>query len=302
MTRGFVTIATGSDRYYNMARTLLRSYRQNCPSPVPFGLITDRQNEYTQEFDDVVILDSPTNSWLDKLHLLEACPYDENIFIDADCLIYSDINFLWDLYQNADDFSCFGKALPVEAEGGWFSQQAADYYPIHFCTHLHGILYFIRKSETLPRMQTMCNDIIANYNKIVFKGFNDKLADEPVYALAMATLNLKPVDRLPEYYCFVPYATKFRSNYTRRKVHFSNPTDGSINKCCIVHWGNLNTRRARYRADAKAVNDSGRYVFFHRSGLIKFFYMLQDCIKDCGKWILYLSGRIFIKIKRLLGK
>ena len=87
MTKGFITIATGDERYYRMARTLLRSYRQTCAEPVRFAVIADRENEYTAEFDDVVILEKPTNSWMDKLQLLQCCPYDENIFIDADCLV-----------------------------------------------------------------------------------------------------------------------------------------------------------------------------------------------------------------------
>ena len=93
MVRGFVTIATGHERYYRMARNLLRSYRQNCSERVRFALIADRRNEYTEEFDDVVILENPANNWMDKLELLCNCPYDENIFIDADCLVYRDIHW-----------------------------------------------------------------------------------------------------------------------------------------------------------------------------------------------------------------
>lgn len=101
MRQGFVTIATGDERYYHMALNLLHSYRQNCSQPMRFALIADRHNAFTEEFDDVVILENPTNSWMDKLTLLQKCPYDENIFIDADCLVYRDINFFWDIFPHA---------------------------------------------------------------------------------------------------------------------------------------------------------------------------------------------------------
>lgn len=189
MTKGFVTIATGCETYFVLARNLLRSYRDNCKQHIRFAVITDRENEYTQEFDDVVILDNPSRTWMDKIELLRYCPYDENIFIDADSLIYQDINFLWDVYRDADDFSCFGKVLPMDSTEGWFTAEAARQYPIRFITHLHGMLYFVRPGETVERMYELCQKIISDYHTVNFKAFNNTLADEPVFALAMAVLH-----------------------------------------------------------------------------------------------------------------
>lgn len=284
MRKGFVSIATGDDRYYRMARNLLRSYRQNCSQPVPFAIIADKKNKYTEEFDDVVILDHPTNTWMDKMRLLDSCPYDENLFLDADCLVYEDINYYWDLFADADDFSCFGNVLPLDSKNGWFTKEAAQYYPIQFCVHLHGMLYFVRKSDTLRRLCEQCDAIIGNYGCVQFKGFNDRLADEPIYALAMAVLGLKPVERQPAYYCFVPSSTQFRSNYLRRTVFSENPKDGEVNGHSIVHWGNRNTLRAEYRKDAWVVNhndvDSIGYRLLYHSGLLLAAYKLKDCLAD----------------------
>lgn len=254
MTRGFVTIATGDTRYYKMAQTLLRSYRQNCDKPMPFAIISDRHNRYTLEFNDVVILPNANRNWMDKLALLTISPYDETIFIDADCLVYRNINFLWDVFADAADFSCFGKALPMDSTDGWFTNQAAKIFPIQFITHLHGILYFIRKGDTIDRMNHLCETILSRYNEVTYKGFNDRLADEPVFALAMAILGLKPVARQSDYYCFVPFATQFSSDYTTRTVTFCNPIDGAVDTCRIVHWGNQNTLTEPYRTDAFVVN------------------------------------------------
>lgn len=303
MQKGFVTIATGNERYYRMARTLLRSYRQNCKEPVRFALIADRENEYTAEFDDVVILDRPTNSWLDKLQLLTQCPYDENIFIDADCLIYQDINFFWDLFQNAADFSCFGKALPLDSRDGWFTAEAASIYPIQFITHLHGICYFIRRGENIVKTDALCREIISNYNAVQYKGFNDTLADEPVFALAMAILGMKPIHREPYYYCFVPYATELETDYCKKEVDFTNPTDGKVDHCCIVHWGNQNTKKAQYRFDAKAVDRieqgtmSGavRHCLFEKRWLL-YIYRMQDKFNALFRWIAWFSSRLWSKL------
>lgn len=306
MKRGFVTIATGDDRYYRMARNLLRSYRLNCKDLMPFAIIADRDNDYTREFDDVVIIDKPTNSWMDKLRLLDSCPYDENLFLDADCLVYRDINFLWELFQNSDDFSCFGKALPLDDKGGWFTNQASQFYPIHFCTHLHGMLYFIRKTETLDRMHELCLDIISNYKKIEFKGFNEIMADEPVYALAMAVLDLRPVDRRPDYYCFVPYALKFSSNFERRTVRFTYPAEDTVDECFIVHWGNRNTLRAQYRFAASVLDCDRRsgmlYTIIYRTGLLLLAYRVKDWITDLCNKIAWFFSRIAYRLKKYAHK
>ena len=303
MQQGFVTIATGHERYYRLARNLLRSYRQNCSKGMRFALIADRENEYTEEFDDVVILEHPANNWLDKLELLRSCPYDENIFIDADCLVYRDIDYLWTLFSGADSFSCFGKALPLDAEGGWFTAQAAEIYPIHFLTHLHGMLYFIRKDETIRRMHQICQEIIENYHAVHYKSFNDRMADEPVFALAMAILNLKPVERRPEYYCFVPYATAFSSDYLTRRVSFENPTDGSVLGCDIVHWGNQNTLKAQYRFDAhvcdhleSASENSVSAWLLYRTKLLYVWFRIQDAWNWLCEWTMWFFERVRYKL------
>ena len=273
-----------------------------------FALIADRHNEYTAEFDDVVILQNPAHSWMDKLSLLEFCPYEENIFIDADCLVYQDINFLWELFNDADDFSCFGSALPLESEDGWFKKDVQKRYPIHFITHLHGMLYFIRKTKEISRMNEWCKRIIADYNAVSFKAFNDVLADEPVFALAMAIMNFKPIERKPEYYCFAPFATQLTTNYFLREVHYTNPKDGVVNSCAMVHWGNKNTQKYQYRTDAHSIQTEykrGKHqsvpdVILYRFLLVRCWYWIVDYMKEAKGWIRWFFERVCFKIGKVI--
>lgn len=255
MKKGFITVATGKEQYYILARNLLRSYRDNCQTKrFSFAIIADAENEYTKEFDDVIILKNASKSWMDKIEILKVCPYDENIFIDADCLIYRDINFFWDLFKGADDFSCFGEVLPLDSKEGWFTKDAANSYQIHFITHLHGIIYFVRRGSKIDEMYRLCQKIIDDYHHITFKAFNDILADEPIFALAMSIINFRPIERKREYYCFVPFAKWIRTNYISRKVVFNNPKDGTVSNGCIVHWGHGNTNLAKYKSDSAKLN------------------------------------------------
>lgn len=297
VTRGFITVATGNERYYRMARNLLRSYRMSCSAPMRFAIIADCHNEYTAEFDDVIILENATKSWMDKMALLTDCPYEENIFIDADCLVYHDINFYWDLFEDADDFSCFGKTLPLDSKEGWYTNQASQIFPIQSIIHLHGTAYFVRKSQTIDRMYSLCNDIIAKYHQVQFRDFNDRLADEPIFALAMGIMGLKPIMRKQEYYCFVPWAVKLSTNYLTRNIRYLNPGEAWCSYCVLLHWGNVNTGKATYITEVHKMHYllSGKnnklYKFFMYDMNVYYgIHRVKDGIKELSnklRWSLF---------------
>lgn len=121
--RGFITVATGRELYFIMAHNLLLSYRYHAKTPVPFAILCDRQNEWTADFDQVVIIDRPANSYFDKMRILDLSPFDETIFIDADSLIYRDLTPLWDLFKDGPDVGVLGTVLPLDDGTGWWDIQ-----------------------------------------------------------------------------------------------------------------------------------------------------------------------------------
>ena len=125
MSRGFVTIATGKTHYYKIAANLLASYRLHASRACPFAIICDRENEYTAAFDKLVRMENPAHSYLDKLRLFDCLPWDETIFIDADCLVYGNIDRWWELFEeNGSDFSVFGWAYEdLKTDKGWFRSE-----------------------------------------------------------------------------------------------------------------------------------------------------------------------------------
>ena len=48
MKKGFITIATGSKKYYEMAKILVRSYKLSTKDPMPFAIITDTKTKNFQ--------------------------------------------------------------------------------------------------------------------------------------------------------------------------------------------------------------------------------------------------------------
>ncbi|MBR3182258.1 MAG: hypothetical protein IKF56_06445 [Eggerthellaceae bacterium] len=254
MTRGFVTIATGSERYYIIASNLVASYRHFSSDPLSFAILCDVENEYTELFDDVVLLDNPYRSYLDKLALLDYAPYDETIFIDADCLAYRDLNDFWTYFENASDFTAFGTAFPADYPYAWFKREDVGDYSnrIEFVPDFIGGVYFIRKTPAIRAFSETCNHILENYYSYVFRIFEDP-CDETIFALAMSVHGFKPIDKDLAPICFYPHRTYFKSNIVKGDVRYASKYEkelGMRSWAYMIHWGNRNTVRPPYTIEA----------------------------------------------------
>lgn len=252
MTKGFITIATGKEEYYLLARNLLHSYHHFCKAPLPFAILCDRMNEYALEFDDVIVYkNGATNSYLDKLSLGEYLPYDENIFIDADCLAYGDLNSLFDYFQEADDFSCFGRVLSLTDKTGWFEYENLGELKkrVTYVVGLHGGIYYMRKSEIISKIFDMAKSFIPDYSKYNFKGKFNTPGDEPLIALSMAINNCHPIPfQRKAICCYWEYVDCMSIDITEGKARIeSEPSDSTI----LLHWGTRYTRELEYQRQIK---------------------------------------------------
>lgn len=195
--RCFVTIATGSDKYFILAVKLLHSFRLHSKDNTPFGIICDRENEYAKEFDFVSIMEDPEGSYMDKLKMYKYSDYEETIFIDADSLIMKDPSVLWDDFSAEGDVSAYGKYFPVEnTEKGWFEYEHTGKYKkdVDYTVTLHGGAYYFRNTEKAASIFETAIEIAGDYAIYKFRGFQ-KPADEPVVALSLAVHKCRPHDK-----------------------------------------------------------------------------------------------------------
>lgn len=255
MKKGFITIATGKKEYYILARNLLHSYHYFCKNPLPFAILCDRKNEYISEFDDVILYkNGATNSYLDKLSLGEYLPYDETIFIDADCLAYGDLNQIFEYFQDADDFSCFGRVLPLEDKTGWFEYQNLGYLQnkVSYIVGLHGGIYYMRKGELVERVFDSAKSFIPEYSRFKFKGKFDTPGDEPLVALSMAVNGCRPVlFRREGICCYWEYINCMSIDITKGMAKI---TSAPVGNTILVHWGTRYTRGLEYKKQIALLN------------------------------------------------
>lgn len=203
-TRGFVTIATGNEKYYKLAVQLLHSYRKHAKDNMPFAIICDRETEETREFDQTVLMDQAYYSYMDKLQLYRYAPYDETIFIDADSLVLCDPSGIWSDFLDADDVSCYGCTCPLDSDRAWFTYEGCGKYKekIAFLIDLHGGVYFLRRGTRCTAIFEKAIELANQYERYSFKNFKQP-ADEPVLAMSLAIYHSKPCDK-PMRVLFVP--------------------------------------------------------------------------------------------------
>ena len=250
VSRGFVTLATGRDEYYILAHNLLLSYRFHTRSDVPFAIICDKENEYTSDFDKVVVMDSPKFSVFDKLRLPELAPFDETIFIEADCLAYRDLNGLWDVFGNSPDFGGLGIILPIDSDEGWIPPEYLGPYQGRFDHQFihQGGVYFMRKHRLSEFIRT-CKDIYLHRDEFHFKLPNE----EPVFILACMVHGFEPVKSWQEIFCFLPAVKLTKADIKRGLLRFEIYSSESWPGLYLLHWGTENTRKPLYLKEAETV-------------------------------------------------
>lgn len=239
--KGFVTVATGSEKYYKLAANLLCSYRKQGQGEYPFALICDRENEYTKAFDDIVLTEDFGKGTVDKL-LMRYSPYDETIFIDADTLILENIDDLWDVFAHEDDVSAFGCVLPLDSQKGWFTYEGSGKYKpqIKYLISMNGGIYFARKGKLADQVFQTALEVMEEYANIDFKYFSTP-QDEPLMAMSMVINGCKPCDK--KYNMIILPACESKVTTDKEGIVYENK---KISDAKLIHFSTPRTELFLY--------------------------------------------------------
>lgn len=273
MTKGFVTIATGSEKYYKIAENLVISCKLTNPNR-KFAIITDKNNTHTELFDDVMIIDNPKNSYLDKIELLLNTPYDYNLFIDADCLVYQSLEDVWNKFGESE-FSAFAEKLPLSnREDGWFINDDLGKYKdkVYYITRLNGTVYFIKNCDFCKEMHKLCLELLNDYSNYNFKIF-EKPADEPIIALAMALKNADVIGMQNSSIGVYPFIKgTVKTNYMNNTFTVYSKYNNEINYYSLLHFGFENTKKPFYKAEIKRIKS----IYYNKRSNYKFWYFFYS--------------------------
>lgn len=300
MSKGFVTIASGGNAYYKMASNLLTSYRSHSKKPLPFTIVCDRENQWTEAFDNVVVRTDLSMSYMDKLSILNTPPYDENIFIDADSLAYRDLNDLFD-FMPQEGVACVGRKLPTtDTENGWFTFANIGVYKdrVQFIPQMHGGIIFFRNDDLTAKIHADSMHIATNYSSFKFRYFQ-KPADEPVLSLAIAANagSLVEVEEMDtaNIYAFFPSIAKVISDMPSGMLSYINRRGKRIDNVYLCHWQNRYARRSHYKRDVLMMTQHtslSRYLKLKINKVQDAIYFLYDSLRNLAKWGLRKIGII----------
>lgn len=256
MTRGFITIATGRDKYYEMAKNLVLSYRLFCDNPCPFAILCDRENEYTDAFDQVILFQPGPRPFFNKFELLKRSPFDETIFIDADCLAYADLNDFWDYFSSSDDFSGCGTNYPIDSEKGLFQDGKIGQYNgrVHWKPDICGGLYFIRKGPACDALYDECQNIAKHYDEYVWPDFCAPYADETVLCLAMAVHGMHAMAADPANYGHPWEADFMEHDIFTGLCRYSTEWHPMVEQGHLVHFGTRYCAKPPYLFEIEKMN------------------------------------------------
>ena len=256
MTRGFITIATGKEMYFQFARNLLLSYHVYCDAPLPFAILCDRENAYTALFDDVVLFEKTEHPYFDKFELLKIAPYDETIFIDSDCLAYGDLNQFWDYFAGADAFSASGTNYPMDSDRGLFRKEEIGPYTgrVHWKPDIHGGLYYIRKGETCDAIYRECRYIAEHYGDFRWPDYCAPFADEPVLCLAMASQGCHAQEAFPANYGIPWEVTEMKCDIFTGLCQYATDWHPLVNEGRMIHWSVRYCKKPLYRFEVEKLN------------------------------------------------
>lgn len=256
MTRGFITIATGSDTYFQLAKNLLLSYRLFCDDPMPFAILCDKENECTALFDKVILFQKNEHAYFDKFELLKLSPYDEAIFVDADCLAYADLNEFWDYFGDAADFAAAGTNYPIDSDLGLFQKEEINEYAdrVHWKPDIHGGLYFIRKGALCDAIYKDCQNIVAHYSDFRWPDYCAPYADEPILCLAMAANGVHALDADPRNYGIPWEVTQMDVDIFSGRCTYATEWHPLVAQGRMIHWSVRYCQKPLYIFEAEKVN------------------------------------------------
>jgi hypothetical protein len=189
----FFTFATGK-KYLDMAFALARSYRYHNGTEIPFYIASVNNFRLPPDLHWVrkIFVDEITiGPGLEfKLHLIDIAPTEKSIFIDADSLIYSDVSFLFNMF-NTGQPSVIGLKV---TEGEWVDEDikaACLEFGLDYVIRYCGALYYLIKNTAGKQIFDYAMSLHQSTRR--FQRNEKTIYDEPIMALALSKYRVEPL-------------------------------------------------------------------------------------------------------------
>lgn len=185
MSKGFILLAENTDiDYVSMATTLAMSIKNSQPSELSnVSLITDDKvpEKYRKLFDHIIPVPWKSNNKTrysvdNRWKIYHASPYEENISLDVDMLVLSDLKFFWKTFEN---YKIYFTSKVVDYRNNIIKD---EYYRKSFIANnlpnFYSALHYFHKSEDAKEFYSWIELVTNNwelfYGKFVSEFYPDK--------------------------------------------------------------------------------------------------------------------------------
>jgi hypothetical protein len=195
---GIITYAYGPKKYLDMAKTLARSLAFHS-THISRAIVTDNIDdlEVFQLFDHVIPWRPEFGSNVrQKLFLNIYSPYKKSLYIDSDCIVIRDINFIFKSLSGIN-FCAVGRSYSKRGDKNKFLNIdfALDHFQLEKIPNFNGGIYYFEKNDVSEEIFSAAQAILKNYRNSGFTEFrSDGPAEEPIISVAMALKGQKTFD------------------------------------------------------------------------------------------------------------
>jgi hypothetical protein len=196
--RSIITIATGKKLYVDLAVNLARSFIWWHPqSNIQFFIVTDSMEHIPKNVSEKVniITIQPGElgeGFSSKLHLDKLAPEGQTLFIDSDCLIFKNLDSVFERFLN-HSVSVIGNYV---SKGEWFGniEAVCQKFGLPHLPKFNGGIYYLEKGPMASKVYETARALEKQYDDIGFKRLRNRPNDEQLMSLAMQLHNQQPID------------------------------------------------------------------------------------------------------------
>lgn len=187
MSSCFFTVARGSEKYLKFAINLARSF--NCHhvnTSTKFYIVSDKYFKLPGDLKNILLKVLPCevfgNGLEFKLNFDIIAPEEQSIFIDSDCLIYRNIEYLFHKFHNSY-VSVIG--FPVQ-HGVWCDldiRKTCEEFRFESLPRFNGGLYYVKKSNVATEIYSYARELYRK--KIITSNHRHAVNEEPIMSIAI---------------------------------------------------------------------------------------------------------------------
>ena len=230
---GIITIAIGK-KYINQAKYLAKSCIINTPHTLR-AVITDLPKKLHPYFDIIIPWNSNDDPFSLKTRLFELSPFDKTLFLDADSLVFHNIDNYW-YFLDESFYVYYGKKLK---EGNWYFDinKVCKLINVSWIPIFNsGMILFKKCIESKNIFDTsklyFFNHLEKDLNIPAFR--NNKYPDEPAIAISLAKYNIEPINDFGRFSRTLIKAKHIRLNILKRIAYFIK--DDNFVYPLVVHF------------------------------------------------------------------